>query len=159
MSSGQLARELGKRNPFDLLEQEVYLNLARTYAVLAEPVEKLFRQHGLCPTHYNILRILAGEEQAGNEGLPMLEVRNRLVTRVPDITRLVDKLEEHGLIFRDRSSSDRRVFLLKLTDKGRSLAHELREPLLKLHKAHLGHLSSEELQTLCRLLEKARNPA
>src|SRR5207249_944004 len=109
---------------------------------------RLFRNRGLCCTHYNILRILAGEKAAGVEGLPALEVRDRLITRVPDITRLVDKLVDRGLVRRVRTKTDRRVVLLKLTDKGQQLLEDLHEPIRQLHTRQLGHLSRQELTTL-----------
>src|SRR5215813_709190 len=104
-----LAEEIKKRGPFESLEQEVHLNLTRTAACLSAVMERLFRDRDLCGTHYNILRILAGEKAGGVDGLPALEVRNRLITPVPDITRLVDKLVQQKLVRRVRIEDDRRV--------------------------------------------------
>src|SRR5438105_877456 len=104
-----LAQEIKKRGPFESSEQEAYLNLMRTAAWLGAEGERLFREEGLCGTHYNILRILAGEKAGGVDGLPALEVRERLITPVPDITRLVDKLVARRLVRRVRTEKDRRV--------------------------------------------------
>lgn len=157
--STQLAKEIGKRHPFELAEEEAFLNLWRTQTLLAEPFEHLFRAHGLCPTHYNILRILAGEADAGSPGVPILTVRQRLITRVPDITRLVNKLQRLGLISRLPAPADRRVGLLRITDKGLAFLHDLAPQIAELHRLQLGHLSRTELQSLCDLLEKAREHA
>jgi DNA-binding MarR family transcriptional regulator len=151
-----LAQEIKKRHPFESVEQEAMLNLIRTAARLSAAFEPLFRREGLCGTHYNILRILAGEKMGGVDGLPALEVRDRLVTPVPDITRLVDKLARQKLVRRERREQDRRVVLLKITDRGQQLVDRLRAPLMELHSRQLRHLSRAELMTLSRLLERAR---
>ncbi len=156
MSPTSLAKEIRKRTPFQVPEEEAYLNLWRTYTTLAEGVEHLLRGHGICPTHYNILRILAGEAAAGASGLPVLEVRQRLITRVPDITRLVDRLVELRLVQRVRSDSDRRLVMLSITPKGIKLASALLEPIQALHRGQFSRLSRTELEQLSDLLEKAR---
>jgi DNA-binding MarR family transcriptional regulator len=157
MRTSTLAKEIKKRNPFESPQQEAFLNLMRTSAALAAPFERMFREHGFCGTHFNILRILAGEKAAGVDGLPALEVRDRLITPVPDITRLVDKLVDQGLVQRLRTEEDRRVVLLKLTADGRKLVERLSQPLGEMHRQQLAHMSREELSTLTALLEKARS--
>jgi len=156
MRSASLATDIKKRRPFESPEEEAYLNLWRTFAMLAEGFDRLVRERGLCATHYNVLRILAGERSAGNDGVPVLEVRERLITRVPDITRLVDKLVELALVERVRTESDRRLVLLSITPKGERLVAELRQPILDLHGRQLGHLGKSDLTTLTALLERAR---
>ncbi len=156
MARSSLAKEIKKRQPFSSREEEVYLNLWRTFAQLSERVERLFRQWGLCATHYNILRILAGEKAGGNAALPALEVRRRLITPVPDITRLVDKLVEMGLISRVRDDADRRVVRLSITARGERVAEELAGPITQLHRAQLGHMTPKDLASLSALLEQAR---
>ncbi len=151
-----LKHELKKRGPFESPEQEAVLNLVRTAALLNAKMDRFFREHDLCPTHYNILRILAGERAGGVDGLPVLEVRDRLISPVPDITRLVDKLVKQKLVRRIRTEKDRRVVLLKLTDAGQAFVEKMARPILDQHHKHLGHLSRTELSTLSQLLEKAR---
>lgn len=153
-----LKQELKKRGAFETPQQEAALNLMRTTAVLTADVERLFREHDLCATHYNILRILAGEKAGGVEGLPVLEVRERLITPVPDITRLVDKLVKRKLVRRMRTREDRRVVLLHLTEAGAKFVADLAKPVRDLHEKQLGHMSESELSALSRLLEKARSP-
>ncbi|MFA9479741.1 MarR family winged helix-turn-helix transcriptional regulator [Phycisphaerales bacterium AB-hyl4] len=159
MARSSLARDIKKRHPFASPEEEAYLNLWRTFAQFSEGIERLLRQHGLCGTHYNILRILAGEKAGTGKGLPALEVRQRLVTRVPDITRLVDKLVEMGLVSRVRTEADRRVVQLAITAKGDRLAKKLEQPVTDLHQRQLGHMSKQDLGQLSMLLEAARRAA
>src|SRR5438552_150711 len=147
-----LARELKKRRPFDLPEVETHLNVVRTAARLEAAFERLFREDGLCAAHYNVLRILAGEKAGGADGMPVLEVRERLITPLPDITRLVDKLVEQKLVRRERTEKDRRVVLLYIAQRGEKLLAELRRRVDGLHAAQLGHMSRAELATLSRLL-------
>jgi DNA-binding MarR family transcriptional regulator len=150
-----LQDELKKRLPFDSPEQEAMLNLLRTNDTFELEFVRLFRQHGLSPPQYNILRILRG---SGGEGLPCLEVAGRMVTCVPDITRLIDRLERAGLVARTRSNEDRRVVQVSILARGLDLLKALDEPVLALHKRLIGHLSRDELAELNRLLVKARNP-
>ena len=156
MATSSLAKEIRKRHPFASREEEVYLNLWRTFARLSEGVERLLRERGLCTTHYNILRILAGEKAGGNAALPALEVRRRLITPVPDITRLVDKLVQMGLLSRVRDASDRRVVLLSITPRGERLAEELAGPIAAMHRSQLGHMTPKDLTHLSALLQQAR---
>ena len=93
---------------------------------------------------------------AGPDGLPSLEVGARMVARVPDITRLLDRLEEKDLVRRERSTEDRRVIIARLTRKGEQLLASLDEPVLEMNKQLLGHLSRKDLAELSRLLEAAR---
>ncbi|WP_152049595.1 MarR family winged helix-turn-helix transcriptional regulator [Tautonia marina] len=153
MVGSRLQQELKKREPFAVPEQEAMLNLLRTADRLQLKFIRLFRQHGLSPAQYNILRILRGE---GGEGLPSLEIAGRMITSVPDITRLVDRLEAAGLVVRDRSERDRRVVRVRVTPEGLARLGQLDEPVLELHRRLLGHLDPEELQTLNTLLTKAR---
>jgi DNA-binding MarR family transcriptional regulator len=154
MAARKLADEIRMTKPFRLPELEAYLNLARTYDQLHGEFNEVFREHGLTQQQYNVLRILRG---AGEEGLPSLEVAHRMVTRVPDITRLVDRMERSGLVVRQRCDRDRRVVRIRLTDRGRELADRLEEPTDDFHRRQLGHLSPDELETLNRLLEKIRD--
>ncbi|MDX2114598.1 MAG: MarR family transcriptional regulator [Planctomycetota bacterium] len=147
-----LQHELRKRKPFDLAEQEAYLNLLRSCAVLSADFDALFKRHGLTQAQYNVLRILRGEAAK----MPSLAVAERLVTRVPDITRLVDRLEQAGLVRRERCTDDRRVVYVAITPKGLSLLGELDEPVRALHRSQLSHMSRADLKALSILLEKAR---
>ncbi len=149
-----LQRELKKKKPFEVPEQEALLNLLRTSDQLQIRFSRLFRRFGLTPQQYNILRILRGE----GSPLPILEVASRMITVVPGITGLIDRLEGAGLVNRKRCDNDRRVVYVCLADKAVSLLADIDQPLIDLHKELLGHLDREELESLSRLLEKAREP-
>ena len=155
MNARRLADEIRMTRPFQLPELEAFLNLARTYDQLAWQLNEIFKPHGVTMQQYNVLRILRG---AGDDGLPSLEIAHRMVTRVPDITRLVDRMERNGWVERERSTTDRRVVRVRLTGDGRRVADELEGPTNEGHRRQLGHLEPEELETLNRLLEKARCP-
>jgi DNA-binding MarR family transcriptional regulator len=152
MSAGRLQRELKKRRPFDSPEQEAVLNIARTADRFGICFARLFREYGLTPSQYNVLRILRGEGQP----LPILEVADRMLAAVPGITGLIDRLEGMGLLARRRCTEDRRVVFVAIADKGLELLARLDGPEAALHKRLIGHLSPVELRELSRLLEKAR---
>jgi DNA-binding MarR family transcriptional regulator len=140
---------------FDSLEQEVFLNLWRTYDRLRLLEDELFARHDLTPQQYNALRLLRGVHP---DTLATLDLANRLVSRAPDITRLLDKLEQRGYVVRDRQADNRRVVRVGITEAGIKLLRELREPLRRCHQRQLGHLSQEKLQALITLLRSARLP-
>ncbi len=154
MAGGRLQQELKKRRPFDSPEQEATLSIARTADRFGICFARLFREYGLTPSQYNVLRILRGESQP----LPILEVADRLIAAVPGITGLIDRLEGLSLVTRERSTQDRRVVFVAITPKGLDLLRRLDEPVEALHRRLVGHLSQEELKELIRLLEKARQP-
>ncbi|HEY7159199.1 MAG TPA: MarR family transcriptional regulator [Gemmataceae bacterium] len=140
---------------FDSLEQEVFLGLWRTYDRLRALEDELFDRHDLTPQQYNALRLLRGEHPGT---LRTLDLAARLVSRAPDITRLLDKLERRGLIERDRPADNRRVVHVGITAAGIALLDKLREPLRACHAQQLGHLSRKELEELIALLRAARLP-
>lgn len=150
--SGDLRKELKKKQPFDSLEQEAMLNLVRTNDRFQFQFARLFREHGLTSSQYNVLRILRGE----GKPLPCLEIADRMVAAVPGITGLIDRLEGLEMVSRDRSTEDRRVIYVMITPKGLDLLALMDEPVVELHRKLIGHLSETELRTLNRLLEKAR---
>lgn len=153
--SPSLQEEIKKKTPFDLPEQEAMLNILRTADRLQIRFVRLFRKFGLTPQQYNILRILRGEGRP----LPILEIANRMITVVPGITGLIDRLETASLVERKRCENDRRVTYVAIAPRATQLLSEIDEPLQQLHRETLGHMTADELQSLCRLLEKARRPA
>jgi DNA-binding MarR family transcriptional regulator len=152
MARRTLERETGKRRPFDLPEQAVVLNVLRSNELFQHRTGQLLRERGLTQPQYNVLRILRGE----NGPLPSLEVAARMITVVPAITRLIDKLETAGLVTRERSREDRRVWYVKMTKKGLRVLASLDEPMQAMYRDMCGHLTKTECNQLVRLLEKAR---
>ena len=154
MAGGHLQKEIKKRRPFESLHEEALLGLLRTNDQFGIRFARLFREHGLTPSQYNVLRILRGEGRP----LPCLEIADRLIATVPGITGLIDRLEGLGLVTRERSTEDRRVVFVAITPKALDLLARLDEPVKALHRRLLGHLTAAELADLIRLLEKARRP-
>jgi len=152
MNSPRLQRELKKKRPFDLPEQEAILNIVRTSDQFQNRFGKVFREFGITGSQYNVLRILRGEGQP----LPCLEIADRMIQVVPAITGLIDRLEQQGLVERHRCTEDRRVVYVALTAKAKTLLDRMEEPVNELHRSLIGHLSRSELAELSRLLEKAR---
>jgi DNA-binding MarR family transcriptional regulator len=152
MAGGRLQQELKKKRPFDSPEQEAMLSIARTADRFGICFARLFREFGLTRSQYNVLRILRGE----GKSLPILEIADRMIAAVPGITGLIDRLEAMSLVARDRSTEDRRVVYVAITEKALDLLTKLDQPVGALHKRLVGHLSPAELKDLIRLLEKAR---
>ena len=134
------------------LEEQVFVNLAHTTDLLARRLEPVLKAAEISPTQYNVLRILRGAP----EGLACGEIGNRMITRDPDITRLLDRLEKRGLVSRCRETKDRRMVLTRITEAGQKLLAQLDGPVLDAHHLQLGHLGPEKLRNLLKLLEEAR---
>jgi DNA-binding MarR family transcriptional regulator len=143
------------RAHFDSPQQEAFLNLWRTYDRLRLLEDELFGRFGLTAQQYNALRLLRA---AHPKKLPTLNLAARLISRAPDITRLLDKLHERGLIDRERPADNRRVVNVGVTEQGLALLTQLADEVRACHQRQLGHLAPEEMQTLVALLRKAREP-
>ena len=148
-----LRTELRQRKPFTSLEQEAFLNVARTEAAFRHHLEKVLRPFDISFTQYNVLRILRG---AGQGGLCRNEIRDRLVDHMPDVTRLLDRMEETGWVTRSRGTEDRRQVSTHLTKAGKELVDSLDEPVAEEHERRLGHLTRTQLRSLIELLTLAR---
>src|ERR1700756_3274323 len=134
-------------------EEAAFLDLQRTCDLLSRSLVQVLKTEELSPTQYNVLRILRGSP----EGLPCGEIANRMITRDPDITRLLDRLEKRGLISRWRETKDRRMVSARITPEGLKLLARLDEPVQEAHRKQLGHLGRERLRTLTELLRAARS--
>ncbi|HEU4631756.1 MAG TPA: MarR family transcriptional regulator [Gemmatimonadaceae bacterium] len=148
-----LRTDLRQRKPFASPEQEAYLNIVRTGTRLVDAFEQLLKPYGISGAQYNVLRILRGAEPAG---LCRNELRDRLLTRMPDVTRLLDRMEDAGLVTRARDAADRRLVTTRITAQGRRLVDELDAVTTGEHRRRLGHLSREQLDTLIELLTLVR---
>jgi DNA-binding MarR family transcriptional regulator len=140
---------------FDSLEQEAFLGLWRTYDRLRAMEDELFARYDLTPQQYNVLRLLRRDHP---NPIRTLDLASRLVSRAPDITRMLDKLEQRQLVVRDRPADNRRVVRIGITAAGLELLEKLHEPLRDCHDRQLGHLTRNELKSLVTLLQAARLP-
>lgn len=153
LMSETLRAEIKQSAQFKSLEQEVFLQVLRTAAILEHAVTEGLRPYGLTPAQYNVLRILRG---AGEKGLCRNEVGCRMLTPVPDATRMLDRLVDRGLVVRERDAADKRFVTARITPEGLDLLSQLDEPIEEMHRKRLGHLSRAELRELADRLEAAR---
>lgn len=150
----RLQDELKQTQAFRTLEEEVLVGLSRTADALQRGFVGVFKSVGLSPTQYNVLRILRG---AGGPGLSCGDIAERMVTRDPDLTRLLDRLEGRHLITRARDGEDRRVVTTRVTQAGLSLLEVLEAPLAAEQRRLLGHMGEKRLRALADLLDEARS--
>lgn len=148
-----IQEELKQSKPFPSLKQEVIVNLHRTSAVLGYRFELAIKPFGITLTQYNVLRILRG---AGKPGMLQHQVRERMITRVPDVPRLMKRLEESGLIRQSRDEVDRRAVLALITKPGLDLLAKIDRLLDRLDKEIMNDLSEPQLRKLNDLLNMAR---
>jgi DNA-binding MarR family transcriptional regulator len=151
--SRTLNQEIRQEKPFASLEEEAFLGLQRTASLLAQSLGRELKGYDLTPAQYNTLRILRG---AGPDALTCGEIGDRLVSPGPDVTRLLDRLEQRGLVERLRDVEDRRVVRARITEKGLGLLTELDEPVERILDRLLGHLGKGRLRTFVDLLNEAR---
>jgi DNA-binding MarR family transcriptional regulator len=141
----------GKRRGLSL-EEDVFVSILRTGDALMRASEHVLRDSDVLPTQYNVLRILRGSP----DGLPCSEIAKRMISRDPDMTRLLDRMEKRGLISRERSTSDRRVVVTRITEQGMDVLARLDEPVRESHRKTLGHLGARRLKELMELLAAVR---
>jgi DNA-binding MarR family transcriptional regulator len=134
-------------------EEAVFLELLRTTDMLSRSLITVLKDEDLSANQYNVLRILRGSP----EGLPCGEIASRMITRDPDVTRLLDRLEKRGLVSRCRETKDRRMVMTRITPSGLKLLARLDEPVQEAHRKQLWHLGREQLLTLTELLDTARS--
>lgn len=145
-------RSRSKPRPRACPEEAAFLDLLRTCDLLSRGPSQVLKAEDLSATQYNVLRILRGAA----DGLPCGEIASRMITRDPDVTRLLDRLERRGLIARWREPQDRRMVFARITAEGLELLARLDEPVLEIHRRQLRHLGKERLRALTALLEAAR---
>ena len=149
----ELLAEIKQTKPFESLRDELWLNLSRTTAVIGHEVEQRLRPHGLSPTQYNVLRILRG---AGEPGLMQCEIGERLVAQVPDVPRILARMEKAGWIERARGTVDRRVVRATLTAVGLKLVNDLDATMRETETSLFPAMSEAEMRKACELLVLAR---
>jgi DNA-binding MarR family transcriptional regulator len=149
-----LREELKQSKPFNSLEQEALLSIVRTSADLMDRFELFLRPYNITSTQYNVLRILRGSEP---EGLCRNELRDRMLTRMPDVTRLLDRMEEAGLVERTRDTEDRRMVTSRITKKALQILATLDPLVAENEKRFFSGISGEQTQTLIDVLEAIRH--
>jgi DNA-binding MarR family transcriptional regulator len=149
----QATRPKNKHPGMPSSEEAAFLDLLRTTDMLSRGLVTILKPEDLSSTQYNVLRILRGAP----EGLPCGEIAKRMITRDPDITRLLDRLEKRGLISRSREASDRRTVMARITGAGLKLLARLDEPIQEAHRKQLSHLGRGRLRLLTDLLREARS--
>ena len=142
----------GRKKRAGCPEEAAFLELCRTTDVLGRRLSGALKAEDLSPNQYNVLRILRGAP----DGLACGEIGNRMITRDPDITRLLDRLEKRGLISRSRESKDRRTVTATITAEGLELLARMDEPVRAMHHSVLGHMGRTRLAALTELLQAAR---
>jgi DNA-binding MarR family transcriptional regulator len=155
MASG-LQEEIKQIKPFSGIEQEALLNIHRTSGHVMHVLQQFLKKRGLTDSQYNVLRILRG---AGSEGLRCMEIAERMISRDPDITRLLSRLERQRLIERRRDETDRRVVYTRISREGLTLLKELDPTVESASRNLLKHMDSEKLRVLIGLLEDVRKGA
>src|SRR3954469_2557647 len=148
-----LREELRQTKPFASLEEEALLSIVRTSAVLMDDFERLLRPYRITATQYNVLRILRGSEP---DGLSRNELRDRMLTRMPDVTRLLDRMEEAGLVERTRGEEDRRMVNTRLTPRALELLASLDSIVAEREKSFFSGVPREQIQTLIDVLTAVR---
>jgi DNA-binding MarR family transcriptional regulator len=151
--AGKLQSEIRQTKPFDSPEEEAALNIIRTAEVLQGAVADFLKEYDLSPVQYNVLRILRG---AGDAGATCSQIGERLLTRDPDITRLLDRMEARQLIVRARSTEDRRAMITRISPAGLKLVDGIDRPLRAMNKAKLGKFDEAALAALISTLEQFR---
>jgi len=151
---GRLRKEIKQTKPFGSVEEEAFLGLQRTADALMRGMVEVLKPSGLSPTQYNILRILRG---AGDDGLSCREVGERMISRDPDMTRLLDRLEARQLVARERGRRDRRVITTRITAEGRELLKRLDASVSEFPRRRMGHVGVERLRSLVRVLDQLRS--
>jgi len=133
------------------LEDQLFVSLLRAADSLSQEAERLLKSAGLTGTQYNVLRILRGAEP---DGILCRGIAERMISRDPDMTRLLDRMEKHRWIARQRQKDDRRVIKTRITAEGLRLLKRLDQPVHDLHERQFRHMSAPRLKQLAELLEE-----
>ncbi len=149
-----LAAELGKREPFKQLNQAAYISLLRTASRVAEPFDALMAEHNLSQPLFNVLRIVAGHEP---DGVTCQLIGEQLISRGPDVTRLVDRLVDRGFVERGPCPDDARRRIIRLTTAGSNLLDHLTPAVNAVHSRQFGDVSDDDLRELLRILQHLRD--
>lgn len=151
--ASRIQQEIKQKRPFATRAQEATIGLMRTADLVRRAVAEIVEPYGITPQQYNVLRILRG---AGTDGLPTLEIAERMIEEAPGITRLIDRLEAKRLVARERCDKDRRRIWCRITREGLALLRKLDGPIRDADSLALGSMTARELKQLISLLDRAR---
>ena len=151
--SSRIQSELKQKRPFRSRQQETAIALLRTADVVRRRIARVIETGGVTLQQYNVLRILAG---AGPEGMPTLEIADRMIEQTPGITRLLDRLETRKLVRRERCPTDRRQVMCRISDHGREILRKLDGPVNQADHEAIGSLAAGDLDRLIGLLDAVR---
>ncbi len=141
--------------PFTSLEQEAHLNIVRAALELDADLDDVLKPSGISSTQFNVLRVLRGAEP---DGLCRGELGLRLLGRMPDVTRMLDRLEAMHLVHRQREVTDRRQVRTRITTRGSALLADVDAHVEAEHARRLAHLGPRDLRTLVALLTRILQP-
>jgi len=150
----RLQAEIKQTKPFPRRSSEALLSVLRTAALLEYQVNELLRPYGITDLQYNVLRILRG---AGPKGWCGRDIAERLISKVPDVSRLLDRMEGMQLLRRQRDATDRRHVTARITPRGLRMLDEVTPKLDAYEREHFGHLDAERLQDLIDGLADVRD--
>jgi DNA-binding MarR family transcriptional regulator len=156
IAMGKLLKEIRQTKPFGSAEEETLINLYRTADVLMSKEIEFLKAYEITSAQYNVLRILRG---AGPEGRNCSEISERMIRRDPDVTKLLDRLEDRGFVTRERLQTDRRIVVARITGAGLSLLKKIDRPIQELYQRLLSHMGKDRLKLLSGLLDEAREHA
>ena len=132
-------------------EDRLFVSILKSADSLSQEAEQLIKSHDLTMAQYNVLRILRGAEPVG---MLCRGISERMISRDPDMTRLLDRMEKRGLITRERQKDDRRVIMTRITGDGLGFLKKLDQPVRELHKRQFAHMKSTRIKALAELLEE-----
>jgi len=153
VSRADIAQQIKQSRAFRCHAEKAIVSLIKTTDMILAVEETRFREYNITPTQYNVLRILRG---AGEAGLPVMEIGNRMLSRVPDVTRLLDRMEKNGFVERQRGRADRRSVIARLTDQGLATVNALDPVVHEIEARVFANITPEEIDALCGVLEKLR---
>jgi DNA-binding MarR family transcriptional regulator len=151
--TNHLQAEIKQTKPFPSPTSEALLSVLRTAAVLEHRLTEVLKPYGITHTQYNVLRILRG---AGSTGLCGREVAERLVSKVPDISRLLDRMEEMQLIDRERDPADRRHVTARISPEGLRVLTRATPQLEAIEQTRFAGLEPERVKLLIEVLAQIR---
>ncbi|MCB0279640.1 MAG: MarR family transcriptional regulator [Calditrichaeota bacterium] len=148
-----IGENFGKSSKYDNFEEVLFGNILRTADEVFRSIDSFLTKNGVSLLQYNVLRSI---RERGENGAPIGVIGQEMLTFVPDMTRLIDRMEKKKLVKRVRNSEDRRSVFIHLTPKGLKIANEPELELVTLHKSNFDCLSRKEQQLLKQLLFRVR---